>query len=114
MLSRESLFEKLLVKLDHWHEKLFGVIGHLIFGQILLKPIIWGESFHTKSNAPSFRMVLFEVSDFHRKGNINFFYFHDQILLFQPLFMNLILRHIFQVLSTPAGPYQELLLSLYT
>ena len=21
MLSRESLFEKLLVKLDHWHEK---------------------------------------------------------------------------------------------
>ena len=72
MLSRESLFEKLLVKLDHWHEKLFGVIGHLIFGQILLKPIIWGESFHTKSNAPSFRMVLFEVSDFHTKRNIIF------------------------------------------
>ena len=58
-------------------------------------------------------MVLFEVNDIHTNGNINFFYLHDQILLFQPLFLNLILRHIFQVLSTPAGLYQELLIIIY-
>ena len=31
---------------------------------------------------------------------------HDQIVLFQPLFLNLILRKIFWVISTPTGPYQ--------
>ena len=31
---------------------------------------------------------------------------HDQIVLFQPLFLNLILRKIFWVISTPTGSYQ--------
>ena len=31
---------------------------------------------------------------------------HDQIVLFQPLFLNLILRKIFSVILTPTGPYQ--------
>ena len=32
---------------------------------------------------------------------------HDQIVLFRPLFMNLIRKHFFRVLSTPPGPFQE-------
>ena len=33
---------------------------------------------------------------------------HDQVVLFQPLFLNLIQKHFFRVLSTPLGPFQEL------
>ena len=33
---------------------------------------------------------------------------YDQIVLFQPLFLNLIHKHFFRVLSTPPGPFQEL------
>ena len=32
----------------------------------------------------------------------------DQVVLFQPLFLNLIHKHFFRVLSTPPGPFQEL------
>ena len=35
-------------------------------------------------------------------------YPHDQVVLFQPLFLNLIHKHFFRVLSTPPGPFQEL------
>ena len=35
-------------------------------------------------------------------------YPHDQVVLFQPLFLNLIHKHFFRVLSTPLGPFQEL------
>ena len=34
--------------------------------------------------------------------------FHDQIVLIQPLFLNLIRKHFFPALSTPLGRFQEL------
>ena len=34
--------------------------------------------------------------------------FHDQIVLIQPLFLNLIRKHFFPALSTPPGRFQEL------
>ena len=38
---------------------------------------------------------------------------HDRIGLFQPLFLNLIQKHFFRVLSTPPGPFQELNMMKY-
>ena len=34
--------------------------------------------------------------------------FHGQIVLFQPLYLNLIQKHFFRVLSTSPGRFQEL------
>ena len=33
---------------------------------------------------------------------------HDRVVPFQPLFLKLILYHIFRVLSIPSDPFQEL------